>query len=253
MTSRRSPLRRSSGSRAAGGALALAGVVVLFVVPLAAGLPRAAEGTGGKSASPLTETRDGVEIDWAAGTLTAPGGAAADLRMPGADIARAGAVRRAEVTARAQLGRVLAELPLGGGRKLSAAEVARAVGRARTSRTEYQMNGGALVWITGRFGDWSEAAPEGPASPAGVLTVASMHLAAAPLARLGEGKDGKDGKETALGAAVYRSGAAPHDVKALAAKVDRAGRLVIDGPRDRELAQKLARGTAVIYVGKVLR
>jgi hypothetical protein len=145
---------------------------------------------------------------------------------------------------------VLAELPLGGGRKLSAAEVTRALGRARASRTEYQSNGGALVWLSARFGDWSETAPEGPASPAGVLAVASMHLAAAPLAKLGEGKHGR---ETALGAAVYRSGTPPHDVKALAAKVDHAGRLVVEGGRERELGQKLARGTVVIYVGKVLR
>src|SRR5262245_34643552 len=101
MTSRRSPPRRSSGSRAAAlGALALAGVL----------LGRPAPGSaGGAPAAPLSDTRDGVEIDWAAGTLTAPGGAASDLRMPSADVARAGAVRRAEAVARVQLGRVLTE------------------------------------------------------------------------------------------------------------------------------------------------
>jgi hypothetical protein len=204
------------------------------------------------AAPSLTDTRDGVEIDWAAGTLTAPGGSAADLRMPSADVARAGAVRRAEAAARTQLGRALADLPLGGGRKLSDAQVTRAVGRARASRTEYQSNGGALVWMTVRFGDWDDPSPEGPAAPAGVLTVSAAHLAAAPVVRLG---DGKDAQETALGAAVYRVGDPPRDIGhlALAAKVDRAGRLVVDKGKGADLARKLARGTAVIYVGKVLR
>ena len=52
---------------------------------MAAGFPRAA----------LVDHRDGVEIDWAAGTVTASGGAAADLRMPSADVARAGSLPRA--------------------------------------------------------------------------------------------------------------------------------------------------------------
>jgi hypothetical protein len=169
--------------------------------------------------------------------------------MPGADVARAGAVRRAEAAARAQLGRVLAELPLGGGRKLSAAQVTRAVGRARASRTEYQSNGGALVWLTARFGDWDDPAPAGPATPAGVLAVSATHLGAAPVLRLG---DGKDAREATLGAAVYRAGEPPREAEALTAKVDRAGRLVVDRPRGVDAA-KLARGTTVIYVGKVLR
>jgi hypothetical protein len=176
MTSRPSRPRRSSGSRAA---------LALGALALAGGLLGAPALDAAAGAPPLTETRDGVEIDWAEGTLTAPAGSAADLRMPSADVARAGAVRRAEAAARVLLGRALAELPLGGGRKLATAEVARAVGRARASRTEYQTNGGALVWLTVRFGDWSEAAPEGPASPAAVVAVPAMHLGAAPLAKLG--------------------------------------------------------------------
>jgi hypothetical protein len=235
MTSRRSLPRPSSGSRAA---------AVLAALALAGGLAAAA------SPASLTDTRDGVEIDWAVGTLTAPGGSAADLRMPSADVARAGAVRRAEATARTLLGRVLADLPLGGGRKLTDAQVTRAVGRARASRTEYQSNGGALVWLTARFGDWDDPAPEGAATPAIVLNVPSAHLAAAPVVRLG---DGKDAQEASPGAAVYRTGEPPRDVAALAAKVDRAGRLVVDKGRGAELARRLARGTAVIYVGKVLK
>jgi hypothetical protein len=45
--------------------------------------------------SPLRDARGGVEIDWGEGTVTAQGGAAADLRMPSAELARPGAQRRA--------------------------------------------------------------------------------------------------------------------------------------------------------------
>jgi hypothetical protein len=237
MTSRRSLPRRSSGSRAARALAALAGLIVLGAAVAAA-------------AAPLTEARDGAEIDWAAGTVTATAGAAADLRMPGADVARAGALRRAQAAARAQLARVLAELPLGGGRKPGTAAVERAVARARPARVEYQSNGGAVVWLAARFDDLQEkpaTPPAGEGAPVAVLAVPSMHLAAAPLAKIG------DAAEVALGAAVYHVGAAPADARALTAKVDRAGRLVIDGARDGGLARKLARGTVLIYVGKVLK
>ena len=77
--------------------------------------------------------------------LSIHAGAAPDLRMPSADVARAGAVRHAEAAARARLAGALAALPLGGGRKPTAEAVERAVGRARLSQTDYQSNGGAMV------------------------------------------------------------------------------------------------------------
>jgi hypothetical protein len=232
MTSRRSPPRRSSGSRAPLGAL-------VFVVALLAG------GAAPGAEAVLTEMRDGAEIDWAAGTVTAAGGAAADLRMPSADVARPGAVRRAEASARAQLGRALAELPLGGGRKLSAAAIERTLGRARVSGTEYQSNGGALVRVTARFGDWLEAAAEADAAPVAVLTMSAMPLGAAPLARWGAGRQGE------LGAAIYRVGVPPKDAHPLPAKLDRAGHVAVDASAG--LAQKLARGLTLIYVQKVVK
>jgi hypothetical protein len=249
MTSRRSPPRRSSGSRARaalGAAVVLLGVAVLLggVVLLGGALVARAA-----APSPLVETRDGVEIDWAAGTVTVGAGAAADLRMPGADLARPGAVRRAEAMARAHLARALAALPLGGARKPSEAAVERAVGRARLTGTDYQSNGGALVRVTARFSDWLEAAPADAAPPVLVLVVPAMRFGAAPLARLGAA-----GPESPLGAAIYRVGAPPHEAQALSAKVDRTGHLVIEGaPRTPDLAQKLARGTSLIYVEKVLK
>jgi hypothetical protein len=231
MTSRRSRPRRSSGSSA--GAFALG---VLLLAALTAGAPRA-------ETEALVERRDGVEIDWAEGTVTASGGAAADLRMPSADVARAGAVRRAEAAARERLAVALAALPLGGGRKPAPDDVQRALGRARLSQSDFQSNGGAVVRVTARFADWLE----GPPASAVVLSVAAAHLAAAPIVKIA-------GRDVTVGAASYRLGAPPRDAKALAAKVDRAGRLAIEGAhKDSDLVQKLARGTALIYVEKVLR
>ena len=152
MTSRRSLPRPSSGSRAA----AFAAVAL---VGLAAVGPTLARGDDAGAPAALVERRDGVEIDWSAGTLTASGGAAADLRMPSADVARAGAVRRAEAAARARLEGALGALPGGGGRKLDAALVTRALARARVTDTDYQSNGGALVRVTARFVDWLEPPP----------------------------------------------------------------------------------------------
>src|SRR5450432_2721883 len=232
MTSRRSRPRRSSGSRATS-ASALAALVAAALASLAdplAAVPEAlVAGTGGLS------------IDWAAGVVTASGGGAADLHLPSAELARPGAVRRAEAVARERLGRALADLPLGGGRRLSAQAVARAVGHARTTGTDYQSNGGALVRVTARFVDWIEPAPAPDAPVVATLSVAAMHLQAAPLAKIGEA-------EHALGAAVYRLGAPPADVKTVPAKIDRAGRLVIEG-KHGALAEKLASGATLIYVG----
>ena len=232
MTSRRSPPRRSSGSRAAR-------LAVVALLGLTAGAAL------GDDAPSLVERREGVDVDWAAGTLTASGGAAADLRMPSADVARAGSVRRAEAVARERLGRALVELPLGGDRKLAAAAAARALARARTTGTDLQSNGGALVRVTVRFGDWLER-PSPDAEPVALtLVVAAMHLGASPLTKVGDA-------ERALGAAVYRLGAPPAGARALPAKLDRAGRLVLDAKRAPP-ADKLAESTALIYVGKVLK
>jgi hypothetical protein len=77
------------------------------------------------------------------------------------------------------------------------------------------------------------------------LSVAgSMHLGAAPLAKI-------DGKERAIGGARYRVGSPPPDAGALPARLDRGGRLTVDAaapPPD-----KLAHGVVLIYVQKVLR
>ncbi len=231
MTSLRSLPPRSSGSRAAlvFASIACAAVAVAEPAPQA---PHSAE---------LVDTREGVTVDWRAGTLSAAGGAAADLRMPSVDLARPGAERRARAAATAKLRSALGTLPAGGGHKLDPDRIDRALNRARAVDVQYQSNGGAVVRMEVRFADWLEGA-EAPTTTA--LSVREAHLAAAPKAIVG-------GREIALGAATYRVGSPPADAGARAARVDHAGRLVIDG--GGELAAKLARGVALIYVQKVLR
>jgi hypothetical protein len=225
MTSHRSLPRRSSGS--SGALLALA-VLTTAEIALAA------------SAEPLQETRAGVTIDWQAGTLTATGGAAADLAMPSVDLARPGATRRATAAAQAKLRAALAELPIGAG-KLAPTEVERALGRTRTTEVQYQSNGGAVVRVEARFGDWQERPL--PADPVAAVTVPAMRLEAAPAIRIG-------GKDVRVGSALYRLGAPPPAAHALAARVEGKGRLVVEGAPGP--VDKLAHGSLLIYVQKVL-
>ncbi len=227
MTSRRSPPRRSSGNSAP-----LVAVVALAWAALASA----------ESGPPdLVETRESVTIDWRAGTLSASGGAAADLRMPSVDLARPGAARRARAAALGKLRGALAALPLGGGHRLDPDRIDRALGHARAADLQYQSNGGAVVRLEVGFADWLAD----PGAPPITLTVHEAHLAASPTALVG-------GKEISIGAATYHPGAPPAGAEAHAARLDHAGRLVLaDGGAD--LAAKLARGVALIYVQKVLR
>jgi hypothetical protein len=227
MTSRRSPLRRSSGNSA---------VVALFAaVALFAGAARADRGAA------LKETRAGADIDWEAGTISATAGAAADIRMPSVDLSRPGAQRRAQAAATAKLRAALVGLPLGSGNKLTPAEIDRAVGRARPVDVQYQSNGGAIVRVEIRFGDWLETPS---AADALAVAVPSMHLSAAPTARIGK-------RDVRIGAAVYRV-ADGKGVKNVAdGRVDKDGRIVLAG--DAQLPDKLARGQVIIYVGKLQR
>jgi len=181
-----------------------------------------------------------VTVDWRAGTLSASGGAAADLRMPSVDLARPGAERRARAAATAKLRTALGALPAGGGHKLDPDRIDRALNRARAADVQYQSNGGAVIRMEVGFADWLED----PAAPTTALTVREAHLVAAPRAVVG-------GQEISLGAATYLVGSPPAGAGARAARVEHSGRLVIEGGAD--LAAKLARGVAVIYVQKVLR
>jgi hypothetical protein len=234
MTSRRSLPRRSSGSRAALVFASIASAAVASAEPASPSPPSA----------DLIDTHDGVTVDWRAGTLSASGGAAADLRMPSVDLARPGAERRARAAATAKLRTALGALPAGGGHKLDPDRIDRALNRARAVDVQYQSNGGAVIRMEVRFADWLEE----PDAPPTALSVREAHLAATPKAVVG-------GKEISLGAATYRLGSPPADSGAHAARVDHSGRLSIDAGGDGkgELAAKLAHGVALIYVQKVQR
>jgi hypothetical protein len=192
-----------------------------------------------------------TEVDWGTGTITARGGAAADFRMPSADIARPGAERRARAAAAATLRAALQALPLGAGNKLSAAELEAALGRAHAGNVDYQSNGGVLLTLSLAFGDVAppkEAIrPDGGAetarkAPERALSVASMPFELAPRVVAGE-------REAALSWAIYRAGTPPAGVDAIAVHRDRAGRLALPKGEAKAL-QKLAGAPVVIYVQK---
>ena len=231
MTSRRSPPRPSSGNSGSRAAFALLAAVAVWLTAVAA---RADRGDA------LKQTIGGAAVDWEAGTIAATGGAAADLRMPSVDLSRPGAQRRAQAAAVAKLRAALVTLPLGSGNKLTNPEIERALGRARAVDVQYQSNGGAIVRMEVRFGDWLETpgAAEGFA-----VAVPSMHLSAAPTARIGK-------RDVRVGAAVYRV-ADKAAKNAADGKVDKDGRIVLSG--DAQLPDRLARGQVIIYVGKLQR
>ncbi|HVZ86596.1 MAG TPA: hypothetical protein VHG72_06495 [Polyangia bacterium] len=237
MTSRRSPPRRSSGNSGRRRLLLFVALIVALILASSiVGAPALAETASGD----LKEAREGVTIDWRAGTLAASAGAAADLRMPSVDLARPGAERRARAAALAKLRAGLEALPVGDGKSLDRTLIDRALGRARTIDLQYQSNGGAVIRLEVGFADWLED----PGAPTTALAVHEARLDAAPAATVA-------GREITLGAAVYRTGKPPAEAAARAARVDHHGRLVIEGGAD--LAAKLAHGVALIYVQKVSR
>jgi hypothetical protein len=195
----------------------------------------------------LQDKRGAATIDWAAGTLQAQAGAASDLRMPSADLARPGAERRARAAALDKLRTALTTLPLGSDRTLSAAAIERALGRVRAVAVDYQSNGGVLVRLEVRFSDWLASPPvvaADPAEPVATIAVSTAHLAAAPVAKVGK-------EEVTLGAAIYRVGSPPAAARAISGRSDRAGRLSVAG--DAALAQKLAGAVVLIYLERINR
>jgi hypothetical protein len=219
--------------------------LLLFVVPLL--------GLAGPPAPPaprsdaLVRTVGGVQVDWSAGMIRAEAGSAADYRLPTPEIARAGAERRAHAAALAGLRGALRALPLGPGRKLSAAEIDAALTRARTAGVEYQSNGGAVVTLSLRFAEVSGVARAEPDAkpPARALAVAAMPLELAPRVAAGE-------SEAVLGWVVYRVGPPPSDAEVVTVQRDKEGRLILP-PGERQSIEKLAGTSAVIYVQKIVK
>jgi hypothetical protein len=189
----------------------------------------------------LKQTLAGAAVDWEAGTIAVSGGAAADLRMPSVDLSRPGALRRAHAAAVARLRAALGSLPLGSGNKLTGPEIERALARARDVDVQYTSNGGAIVRVEIRFGDWLE---KPNAQDGFAVAVPSMHLSAAPTARIGK-------RDVRVGAAVYRVADGKGVKNVTDGKIDKDGRLVLAG--DAQLPERLAGGQVIIYVGKLQR
>lgn len=199
-----------------------------------------AAGPAAKQAS-LIRPLASAEVDWTAGTITASAGAAADMRMPGPQTARPGAERRARAAATEKLRAALRLLPLRKGAKPTDKEIESALTHATTSRTEYQSNGGVVLWLRVGFADLGDS-PSAPASTSPVVLAAtSMDLQARPVALV-------DGKEVALQRVGFRVGSAP--AEAVPAQADGQGRLVL-GKGNPHTAEQLAAGPVVIYVQRV--
>lgn len=228
------------------GSAAVAATAIAASIFTATAAPRSAGG-----GDPLVQESAAVTVDWRHGTLAASGGAAADLRMPSADVARVGAERRARAAALERLAQALRALPLGGERHLDAPAVERALGRARTLTVEYQSNGGAVVRLEIPFGAWAESPPAAGAATVAVR-VPALRLGAAPqLAAPGGGAAGA----VALGSARYVvGGGVPAAVRStlLKGRADKQGRIVIESASAAD-TRDLAGRPAVIYVEKILR
>ncbi|MGB8298597.1 MAG: hypothetical protein WCG85_24490 [Polyangia bacterium] len=191
----------------------------------------------------------GAEVDWSAGMVTASGGAAADMRMPSPAAARPGAERRARAAAVEKLRAALSALPVRGSQRLGEKQVEAALGRASTTRIEYQSNGGVVLWVGVRFTDLvasatatTTAMTTATATGSVVLAVGAMPLELAPLLVSG-------GKETVVCSARYHQ--RPPPAGAISVRRDDKGRLLLPKGSESTLDQ-LAAGLVVIYLQKVL-
>jgi hypothetical protein len=217
------------------------------LIPAAAAALLVALGRLAVAAEPdptLVHKMGAAEVDWGAGEIRASAGAAADYRLPSPDIARPGAERRARAAAMTGLRAALHALPLGPGRRLSPADVEAAVARARTTRVDYQSNGGAVVTLSLPFAAVERVAADDK-PPTRTLAVGAMPLELAP--RLVA-----EGEEASPAWAVYRLGSPPSGPDVVQVRRDREGRLVL--PRgERRLLAKLAQEPVLIYVQKILK
>jgi hypothetical protein len=185
---------------------------------------------------PLVRPVGKAMVDWEEGVVVARAGAAADLRLPGVDAPRLGAVRAARGRAAKDLKVALAKIPLGRGRKRVPAALESALDRGQVLEPDYQTNGGVVLALGVQLAHLVEppSAP-GATSPAIkppartepapplVLAVPNMPFEVAPTVVI-------KGKPHPLASAVYRLGKPPKDVQALTAKRDGKGRLVISKP-----------------------
>ena len=208
-------------------------LILLLATPTAAGASRV------DGADSLVETRAEGTVDWRMGVLTTEAGAAADLRMPSAAIARAGSERHARAAARTRMVALLQGLSAGPDRRLEPAAIDRAVSRATVTDVDYQSNGGVVLRMRCNFGDWAvapatampSATQAGPV-PASVAPAPARELSILlPEARLQATPTVLvAGRPLAVRAARYRPAVSlPAGMPTVAAHADRAGRIVLDG------------------------
>jgi hypothetical protein len=197
---------------------------LLLVVLLAAGSAHARESGAWK------RMVAGAEVDWNAGTITAEGGAAADLRMPGPNSARPGAERAARAAAAAKLRAALRELGLDQDAEKGAVE------HSTVSCIEYQSNGGAVLWLTAKFSDATveKAAPR-------PLRVSTVPFRFSPTIAGG-------GKSVRAASATYHA-AADCPTDAILVKRNDKGHLVLPSA-EAGLIDSFAGASVVIYVEK---
>jgi hypothetical protein len=197
---------------------------LLLVVLLAAGSAHARESGAWR------RTVAGAEVDWNAGTITAEGGAAADLRMPGPNSARPGAERAARTAAATKLRAALRELGLDQDAEKGAVE------HATVSRIEYQSNGGVVLWLAVAFSDLAvgKAAPK-------PLRASAVPFKLAPTIAAG-------GRSARAASATYHA-AADCPTDAIAVKRNDKGHLVLPSA-EAGLIDSFAGAAVVIYVEK---
>jgi hypothetical protein len=217
--------------------------VAVVVAALLFSLIPARAGTPTSVVRPLA----GAEVDWSAGTVTASAGAAADMRMPSPAAARPGAERRARAAALDKLRAALRALPLRGKQRLGEKQIEAALGHASTTRTEYQSNGGVVLWVGVKFEELLESSSTAATTTTTAtiplaLTVAAMPLELAPLLASGA-------KEIVAGHVRYYQG--PPPTGAISVRRDDQGRLLLSQGSDSTLDQ-LAAGPVVIYLQKIL-
>ena len=210
-----------------------------MAVVVAVAVPRA----GAATTASLIRPSAGAEVDWSAGMVTASAGAAADMRMPSPAAARPGAERRARAAAVEKLRAALRALPVRGKQRLEEKKVEATLGRASTTRIEYQSNGGVVLWVGVRFEELVDSASTtATATRSVVLAVAAMPLELAPVLVSG-------GKEIVARRARYHQG--PPPAGAISVRRDDKGRLLFPEGSQSALDQ-LADGPVVIYLQKVL-
>jgi hypothetical protein len=195
------------------------------------------------------------------------------MRMPSPAATRPGAERRARIAAVEKLRAALRALPVRGKQGLEEKTVEAALGRASTTRIEYQSNGGVVLWVQVRFEELLGNAPATPFGSFGtdspphqpprasrapvaatatatststatvtVLAVVAMPLELAPFLVSG-------GKEIVAGHARYHQG--PPPAGAISVRRDHKGRLLLPEGSEPTLDQ-LAGGPLVIYLQRVL-